>query len=499
MWRHQVDPLTDILVPTTDSLTNFNQENSTTPQIAIETVGDSPKKTNLKPNMHKKRIEAFSRTKPWRTFELSDQIVINHENYNEIKDQTSNQLEPNLNQPNNNDDKFNSNTYQIANKFDVTNIGQSLLWPEDLNINAKNNQKLAIKEYQTNDDNKDQLVKHTNFENSNYLSKLFVNQSPNLNFKNNIPSNSNIINFENQYKKFNFSFKTNNKSNLHRRFSLVLYRSKELDVSENEILNSNTTNSKNLSKNLNAKINESIQKPGERKAPIRRRRTLKNLETAKYRVLAAEMTHRMVIERTSGATTNLDNENTLLNTNKFRNRLNSYSKIPDNNENLLSINPVDCISVSRTNCSEIAKVMNETAAMTIAPVDTNFVISIPMITVDQISETQNLNDDPDQTIIYQKNLIPKRHGSASQLSDVIGELLADKSTTCTKFKTKRRSFKEIGKWSTKFGFRKFCSRLELPAQTNPDLTYQSKSQLKPNSNYLEIESKSLKISKFSNK
>lgn len=120
--------------------------------------------------------------------------------------------------------------------------------------------------------------------------------------------------------------------------------------------------------------------------PIRRRRTLRNLETAKYRVLAAELAHRMVIERGGANTTSHTNV--------------VGDKTPESHPDhivghkfheLISYNTVHAFSPmqaavrkrgsTRRNSGRksefrVAQAMTETAAITIAPVETQVALSL---------------------------------------------------------------------------------------------------------------------------
>ncbi|OON18760.1 hypothetical protein X801_05382 [Opisthorchis viverrini] len=161
--------------------------------------------------------------------------------------------------------------------------------------------------------------------------------------------------------------------------------------------------------------------------PIRRRRTLRNLETAKYRVLAAELAHRMVIERgTSASTTDGQAHGTVVTVpsdgmlQSMSGDFNSITIAAAQNVNKSLSNSKYLFTVTdKTECKSdfrLAQAMNETAAITIAPVESRILsnLSAPKLL---ISEEDNSEQNTCRQRIPARKFPPKSEGFLSPTSD----------------------------------------------------------------------------------
>ncbi|KAK4474813.1 hypothetical protein MN116_001930 [Schistosoma mekongi] len=428
MWRHQVDPFTDILVRSTESLCEYEQAEvprKTTGEIQV--IVENGDKQNRK-------LAVFSKTKPWRTFDLTDEsqndskavhLGHNHQDYNDLK------------------------VYEGGDDEDTT---MSNLISGEENHFMPPKQQVPDLHSHAEIQNKDGL-QHDNVPAQNDEDY----QKPKQTDEVNLPDTFSVITqkTEGHVSKDQLTSARSSYTSLgNRRFSLVILPTCHY-LSKNEELNSATIDSKTFDKNLQEHLSGTRQTPERRQ--VRRRRTLKNLETAKHRVLAAELAHRMVIERTSGAspmtyftdpnTLNIDNINQCsLESKNSRSLLSTSNKPSDPIEN----SPKFASVHSSTREFRIAKAVTETAAITIAPVESKIAANIPLITFNQ--HPNPLSKQTETSHKGHLSVLQFHHRrSAANINRVIDESKTEDDFQKRLFK--RCSFRE-GNWSSKIGFHK---------------------------------------------
>ncbi|CAH8663489.1 unnamed protein product [Heterobilharzia americana] len=433
MWRHQVDPFTDILVRSTDSLCDFEHDEKHLKETnEVQVTVENEDKQN-------RRLAAFSKTKPWRTFDLTDESdgdnkttipSLNHQAYNNLQTiRGGGDTGANTDNLDCDDENLSTPPKERTPNFEDQNQG-----------NHKGNTTKAEHTYNQEGLKFKSTERHPSETNQTILQK----GNENIN-KDNLGLERNMYNVLSS-----------------RRYSLVILPSCQ-HSDKNEELNAVTVDSQTFDKNLQEQLSSARQNPERRQ--IRRRRTLKNLETAKHRVLAAELAHRMVIERTSGASptafSNDANSTLLDSSSQF-----SPSRPSDATDNSPKITSVH----GPTREFRIAKAVSETAAITIAPVESKIAANIPLITFSECSEAQNKDKDSS----------PKRHlsvlhfhhrRSAANINRVSGDLKAENEFEKNSFK--RCSFKETS-WPSRIGFRK-APKNYITGSSTPHSNYSYKS------------------------
>nr|CAH8870412.1 unnamed protein product [Trichobilharzia regenti] len=468
MWRHQVDPFTDILVRSTDSLSDYEHDETLlkqTNEVQINT--ECEEKQN-------RRLAVFAKTKPWRTFDLTDE-----------SDGESKVPLPNLNH------HAHNNLQTTRNGTDVTTDINTWSHNDDNRSTPPKERRPSSKnlENQTDDDLKSDSMRQPYFYNEECLK-----------FKASETCASEIGQTASQkgddyLNRCHMGSERNSYTGLSsRRYSLVILPSCQ-HSDKNEELNSVTVDSKTFNKNLHEQLSGVRQIPERRQ--IRRRRTLKNLETAKHRVLAAELAHRMVIERTSGASpTAFSNDpiSALLdNPNQFspefkssRSTIANLCKPSDTTEYSPKVTSVH----GPTREFRIAKAVTETAAITIAPVESKIAANIPLITLNQCSEPPNKDN----------SLSPKGHlsmlhfhhrRSAANINRV-SDVLKTKDEF-KKHSLKRRSFRETN-WSSRIGLRK-SSKSFISGSSTPQSNHSRRDSKSGQDNSHEISSDNLATTK----
>ncbi|CAH8643286.1 unnamed protein product [Heterobilharzia americana] len=400
MWRHQVDPFTEFL---SDQLTLYETNEV---QVTVENE-----------DKQNRRLAAFSKTKPWRTFDLTDES-----------------------------DGDNKTTIPSLNHQAYNNL-QTIRGGGDTGANTDN--------LDCDDEN---------------LSTPPKERTPNFEDQNQGNHKGNTTKAEHTI--IRKALSSNRLKDIHQK-PIKQFCRKHSD--KNEELNAVTVDSQTFDKNLQEQLSSARQNPERRQ--IRRRRTLKNLETAKHRVLAAELAHRMVIERTSGASPTAfsnDANSTLLDSSsqfspefaKSRCQPMTSGRPSDATDNSPKITSVH----GPTREFRIAKAVSETAAITIAPVESKIAANIPLITFSECSEAQNKDKDSS----------PKRHlsvlhfhhrRSAANINRVSGDLKAENEFEKNSFK--RCSFKETS-WPSRIGFRK-APKNYITGSSTPHSNYSYKS------------------------
>ncbi|CAH8681111.1 unnamed protein product [Schistosoma rodhaini] len=426
MWRHQVDPFTDILVRSTDSFSEYEQaKTSLKPTSEVQVTIENDDRQNRK-------LAVFSKTKPWRTFDLTDE--------------TENDGKATLMGQN----------HHVHNKLQVNKNGhdENILMGNSIQDDEnylKPNKQLFDSEILTESQDQDNLRCDSNVSAHDDEDKSpKASKTPEIC----LSDTSAVITQKNDdhLTKDRLTSARNSYTCLAmRRYSLVILPSDQYS-SKNEEFNAVTIDSKTFDKNLQDHLSGVRQTPERRQ--VRRRRTLKNLETAKHRVLAAELAHRMVIERTSGASpstyfvdaniSNLDNNNQFYH--ELKNSLLFSTRPSDAAENSPKLT---CVQ-SSANEFRIAKAVTETAAITIAPVESKIAANIPLITFNQYPDPLNKQSD----ISHKSHLsvLQFHHRrSAANINRVMDELKNEDEFQ--KRLHKRSSFKE-GNWPSKIGFHK---------------------------------------------
>ncbi|CAH8664383.1 unnamed protein product [Schistosoma margrebowiei] len=427
MWRHQVDPFTDILVRSTDSFSEYEQAKTSlkhTSEVQVTIEND---------DRQNRKLAVFSKIKPWRTFDLTDE--------------TENDGKATLMGQN----------HHVHNKSQVNKSGYDENIPVGNSIQddenyLKSNKQLSDSQTHTESQNQDYLRcdgdvsvhdDEDKFPKANKTTEIFPSDT------------SGVITQKNDdhLAKDRLSSARNSYTCLaNRRYSLVILPSDQYS-SKNEELNAVTIDSKTFDKNLQDHLSGVRQTPERRQ--VRRRRTLKNLETAKHRVLAAELAHRMVIERTSGASPTAyfvdANISNFENNNQCSLELkNSSSLISNRSSDAVENSPkLTCVQ-SSAHEFRIAKAVTETAAITIAPVESKIAANIPLITFNQYPDP--INKESDISHKSHLSLLQFHHRrSAANINRVMDELKNEDEFQ--KRLQKRSSFKE-GNWPSKIGFHK---------------------------------------------
>ncbi|CAH8588814.1 unnamed protein product [Schistosoma turkestanicum] len=428
MWRHQVDPFTDILVRSTDSLCDYEQtKTSLKPTSEVQITIENDDRQNRK-------LAVFSKTKPWRTFDLTDEtennsktvsLGQNHHVHNKLQVNRSD-YDENIAMGNSvcDDEHYLSASKQLSSLQTHTEVFNQDDLQCDSNVSVHNDEEELPKP------NKPTEI---------YLSDTTAAITP--------KNEEHLTSARNSYTCL-----------ANRRYSLVILPSCHYS-NKNEELNAVTIDSKTFDKNLQEHLTGARQTPERRQ--VRRRRTLKNLETAKHRVLAAELAHRMVIERTSGASpTAYSADTNILNlesNNQSSPEIKS-SKPLDASENSPKLASVH----SSTREFRIAKAVTETAAITIAPVESKIAANIPLITFNQYPNTLSKQNDTSHKS-YLSVLHFHHRRSAANINRVMDELKTDEFQ---KRLQKRSSFKE-GNWSSKIGFHK-SSKNHFTKSSSPE-------------------------------
>ncbi|THD28814.1 Otopetrin [Fasciola hepatica] len=370
IWRYRVDPLTDMVNPTMGSICIYGQEDG----FPLDTKERKTSEVSLT-NNRVKRMAAFAKTKPWKTIDFPEERQIitpvledttcdtcssHMQTINLLGEDTIgiSTVKMDSDKLDVTSEKDNANNGKEQNDVNNVGVGQ-FIGSAGVTVPSKFTcQTLKSRPSSTVDSPTGQAVE--------------LNTSPNENQ----PVRATKSQFRNSA--------LFNDSNIppHRRqtVSLKLIRT---PCKDDELFLTECEPKPNETSKL---PRHSLTKHFAQPPPIRRRRTLRNLETAKYRVLAAELAHRMVIER--GGT----------NANGHTNPLGDKSPEPQSdhspsdklNETVAyntvhSFSPIQTAVRRRASTRHgsgrksefrVAQAMTETAAITIAPVETQVAISL---------------------------------------------------------------------------------------------------------------------------
>ncbi|VDP94535.1 unnamed protein product [Echinostoma caproni] len=375
IWRYRVDPLTDMVIPAMGSICIYNQEEGIPLDSKERKISEVSQTTK-----RRRRLAAFGKNKPWKTIDLPD-------------------------------DRH-SSTFQftrpiVERKLDgVADHVQSFNWlgidfvetAQLSNINTDVHEGSVAEKQQTINKTSDckDIFKNgaqSNIGGTEVASKFFcqpvrsrpesISDSP---AHQSVESNTSPNGGWQQCKHTQPLIRCSPSpggSNIppHRRqtTSLKLTRSPWKD--EDLFRVDSGAKPTEISKSPRHSLTRHFAQP----PPIRRRRTLRNLETAKYRVLAAELAHRMVIERGG---TNANGHANLFGEKPLEFQPDSllglkFSELAHNTVHSLSAVQTMGRAKSTTRYSNVrksefrvAQAMTETAAITIAPVETQVAIAL---------------------------------------------------------------------------------------------------------------------------
>lgn len=288
IWRFRVDPLTDMVIPGIGPMNMYgdsetimgNNEQKSSPSHACATRRQrfwnySGRKPWISVDIHDEDRGSFDYSKPRRKSKLS----ITSENQRRIVTMESMSMTPD--QTNSSQSGIDCSMTAINERPPTIEISEELLSSSpEKQCNNKNNDK-----------NSNNNINDAKLNGKHETDKLSV--KPNVDYLNvdytkMQPLSQASLRISSRFK--NLSVRTRpSKFDIHRRYSDQPSRI-DVDNMATPSRKSGTVSGKSGT--------QAVVKPNQ-PPPLRRRRTLKNMEIAKYRVLAAELASRMVIERGS--------------------------------------------------------------------------------------------------------------------------------------------------------------------------------------------------------
>ncbi|TGZ66158.1 hypothetical protein CRM22_005503 [Opisthorchis felineus] len=414
IWRYRVDPLTDMVIPAVDTFCMYDH---------TETNGrssrDHKSSDDSITSARTKRMGIFLKHKPWKTVDIPDeQHSPTHVEILMVQDgehEPCNHEIPNL--------------QTVSSKLDSNHSPEEKYLTDEINVPVM---QLNDSSYAVTDD-----IEQTNIQNNQWtISSLHNNLCVPEEVLRKRASNVNLDTSDkggDSKRQTEIGF--NGKATLPRRkrLSLPMVSSKgtfnSLPVQAKDDRSSKPTNWLKSPRHSLSKHTTGAQ-------PIRRRRTLRNLETAKYRVLAAELAHRMVIERGTSACTpegQVHGTGVTVPSDSILPSMSgdfNYSTIAAaqnvnkpllNSKHLFTLNDKPEYKTD----FRLVQAMNETAAITIAPVESRVLsnLSTPKLliseedTSEQITCRQRIRRSLFLSPISARKFPPKPEGFLSPTSD----------------------------------------------------------------------------------
>ncbi|TPP66062.1 Otopetrin [Fasciola gigantica] len=370
IWRYRVDPLTDMVNPTMGSICIYGQEDG----FPLDTKERKPSEVSLT-NNRVKRMAAFAKTKPWKTIDFPEERQIITPVLEETTCDTC------------------SSHMQTVHLLGEDTVGISTVKTDSDKLDVMSEKDNASNGMEQNDVNNVGVGQFIGSAGATVPSKFTcqtlksrpsstvdspTGQAVELNTSPN--ENQPVTATKSQFRNSALFNDSNIPPHRRQTVSLKLIRT---PCKDDELFLTECEPKPNETSKL---PRHSLTKHFAQPPPIRRRRTLRNLETAKYRVLAAELAHRMVIER--GGTNANGHTNPLgdkspepqsdhspsdkLNETVAYNTVHSFSPIQTAVRRRASTRH----SSGRKSEFRVAQAMTETAAITIAPVETQVAISL---------------------------------------------------------------------------------------------------------------------------
>ncbi|GAA48288.1 hypothetical protein CLF_101421, partial [Clonorchis sinensis] len=377
IWRYRVDPITDMVIPAMDTFCMYDH---------TETNGrssrDHKSSDDSITSARTKRMGIFLKHKPWKTVDIPDEQ--HSPTHVEILGVQNDEHEPcNLEIP---------KLQTVSSKLDSNQPPEEKYLTDEINVPVM---QINDTSCTFSDD-----IEQANVQNNQWtISSLHNNLCVPEEVLRKRASNVNLdISDKSGDSKRQTEVGFNGKTTLPRRKRLSLPM-----ASSKGTFNSLPVQAKDDRSSKLKSPRHSLSKHTAGAQPIRRRRTLRNLETAKYRVLAAELAHRMVIERgTSACTTEGQAHSTGI-------TVPSDGILPSMSGDFNSSSIAAAQNVSRplsnskhlftvTDKTEfksdfrLAQAMNETAAITIAPVESRVLsnLSAPKLLISEEDTSEQI-------------------------------------------------------------------------------------------------------------